>query len=117
MVKKYLKDNTDSIYSLKEKIINTFGGKENFPHHYILKLFYSKLDNKWTNKVKGKMAASLENDGNGLTFSFNSGKKINLDYSEFGELEILIREYNLVKSPFKQFYVTELEVKGEKGKL
>lgn len=112
MIKKYLIDGSDSIYSLKEKIFNTFGGKENYPHHYILKLFCSKIDSKWTDKVSGKLAASLENDGNGVTFIFKNGKKIDLDYSEFFELQVLIKEYDLVKSPFKPFNVKELKVKG-----
>ena len=109
MIKKYLMDETDSIYSLKEKVFDTFGGKENYPHHYALKLFYSKIDSKWTDKVSGKLAASLENDGNGVTLTFKSGKKISLDYSEFFELQILIREHNLMKSPFKPFNVKELK--------
>lgn len=59
----------------------------------IIKMIYSMKDDGWSDKVKGKQAASLKDNGNGV--SIRMGKKtINLDYSEMVELLLLLVYYH-----------------------
>ena len=53
-------------------------------------LFYS-FNEPWSIKYRGKKAAILDDDGDGITIRFKN-KSISLDYSEYQELQILIRE-------------------------
>ena len=52
-------------------------------------------DQGWTSLVRGKVAATMKDDGNGVTFKFrDKKKKIKLDYSELQEMLMLIKYNN-----------------------
>lgn len=112
MFKKYIVDSTGSIYKIKgiliDKLLNT-----EYPHRYKLNLYFSKKDIGWAQKVRGKTAASLEVTGNGVFVKFRNNKSINLDYEELYELEVLLKEYNSVKKPFKKTKITRIKVKNK----
>jgi hypothetical protein len=55
----------------------------------IIKMFFSKLDSGWTEKVSGKLAAKYEDHGNGVTITIQ-GTKIELDYSDASDLYLLL---------------------------
>lgn len=52
-------------------------------------------DEGWTSLVRGKVAATMKDDGNGVTFKFrDKKKKVRLDYSELQEMLMLIKYNN-----------------------
>jgi hypothetical protein len=52
-------------------------------------LFYSRLDTRWTAKVRGKKAGLLVDDGNGVTIALGD-QKIRLDYCQVSRLKMLL---------------------------
>lgn len=57
-----------------------------------VRLFHSRYG-EWTDKCKGKLAARLLDDGNGVDLTLN-GKQARLNYSELFELNLLLSEYS-----------------------
>ena len=55
--------------------------------------FYEN-DVGWTDLVRGKNAATLKDNGDGVTIKFWGGDKIKLDYSQLQELAMLLQYDN-----------------------
>ncbi len=89
-------------------------GIEPLSHDYDLEdgylfttLKYSN-NNEWNNDIKGSLAGSLQDDGNGIIIKIEGMKKLELDYMQAQKLLILlfnnneekieIRESKLIKS-------------------
>jgi hypothetical protein len=89
-------------------------GIEPLSHDYDLEdgylfttLKYSN-NNDWNNDIKGSLAGSLQDDGNGVIIKMDGLKKLELDYMQAQQLLILllsnnnekieIRESKLIKS-------------------
>jgi hypothetical protein len=89
-------------------------GIEPLSHDYDLEdgylfttLKYSN-NNEWNNDIKGSLAGSLQDDGNGIIIKIDGLKKLELDYTQAQKLLILlfnnneekieIRESKLIKS-------------------
>jgi len=57
-------------------------------------VIYSEFDSSWTDKVKGKEAVRIHNNGNGVSIKFADKKKpIRLDYCQLCQLDILLQSY------------------------
>ena len=76
-----------------------------------MRLYHSELDRYWTEKVKGKEAISLRDDGNGVDVYFNESKTIRLNYSQVVELRAILnvlddadKAKGTVTSSFKKMY-------------
>lgn len=54
----------------------------------VVELHYTQ-NHLWAPDIRGELAATFEDYGNGVTICFSDGKVVNLDYSEFGQLEML----------------------------
>lgn len=64
-------------------------------YNYSVKLKFSKMDHGWSAKVKGKTAAKLKDDGNGVEVSFSNSKGVRkFDHSEWEELRLLMLAYD-----------------------
>lgn len=61
-------------------------------HETVIKMLYSDKDKGWTDKVRGKQAASLKDDGNGVRIRIDN-KTINLNYSQMVEILLLLVYY------------------------
>lgn len=57
-----------------------------------IKLFFSRIDPRWSKKVSGKLCAKLVNTGEGVSI-FIGKQAIALDYSEVSELYLLLDQY------------------------
>lgn len=56
--------------------------------HVVLR--HSTVDGKWTEKVNGKTAVELRDNGNGVVVQFKNGVEFALDYSQVVELRALL---------------------------
>jgi hypothetical protein len=83
--KKYIFSD-DSIYVMTQKA--------NGINDHKLKLRFSNKDKRWSSEIRGKVAAKLHSDGNGVNVAFRDGKTIRLDYCQVQELEWLLKEFN-----------------------
>lgn len=71
-----------------------------------IKLSFHKDDVHWTEKVRGKTAVKLHDDGNGVKIKFQDRKNhIELDYSEVDEMYMLLSYYQQ-NSGFSKFIPT-----------
>jgi hypothetical protein len=82
---------TKGILIEREGNIYSFKSDDTINHGYV-KLFYSRLDRLLTSKCRGKLAAKLLDDGNGVDVSFREGLKFRLDYCQQVELYWLLKE-------------------------
>ena len=60
----------------------------------VMKMFYSKSSSYLTSAFKGKKAAELHDDGNGITVSIKNGPSIRLNYCDIEQMLILLQEHN-----------------------
>jgi len=77
-------------------------------------LNHSKLDKGWTEKVSGKEAVAILDDGNGIIVRFKDKALIGLDYSQVCELRAILNVYgdmdeirDVKPTTFKKRYVTK----------
>lgn len=64
-------------------------------------IFYSLMNPQWTSAVRGKLALSVESDGNGVTVHLTYGNEIRLDYCEVEQLRAAL---NLISDSPQKVY-------------
>ncbi len=88
----------DELSSGYELTLKTIG------HEKRIVLRYSALDKEWTSSIRGKKAASIVDNGNGVRIQFK-GASIALDYCQLSMLKMLLAA---IEPPSDYFMIEEL---------
>jgi hypothetical protein len=85
-------DDTGSLYS-----VHTEEGAGTQP---VIKVYFSRLGDTWSEAYRGKLAAKLVDDGNGVLIKVG-GKTLCMDYSAFAELQLLLQVHSEIEAPLR----------------
>lgn len=97
---------------MKQVYINHLLDEPEYTHEYNIVdeddtsyLFRSTASN-WNEEAEGRLAVSLEDDGNGIIIHYAGQKKIKLDYAQAEELFILLLHTQDTDLEFKETKTT-----------